>query len=152
MGAAALAFTFSACGSTATNSNTTANPANKVNTNVTTGGNGNAMSGTNAAPEMKTNSNADTGASTTSDGEIRGDYMVGDVKCSIKPDGEGTVRHQVKCADNEQVQFYFVDTDNDKTILEAKDGKSRFTFDGQDVKSGTFKNAAGQTVTFNRVS
>src|SRR5687767_4075544 len=97
---ASLTLLFAAC-SNSTNTTTTANTANKSNTAVV---NSNQTSNT----ATNTGSSANKAAPTKDDGKIVGEYLVGEVKCTIKPEAGDTkdLYFEVKCADNPKAEIY----------------------------------------------
>ena len=147
---------FLACGDTA--NTTTGNTANKsniavvVNSNQTAAAN-NTVAITNAA--TNTVSSANKAAPTQDDGKIVGEYLVGDVKCTIKPEAKDTkdLYFEVKCADNPKVQIYSRDDDpaTKKAILVSENQKSRFVFENYNSANGTFTDEKGKTVKVSRV-
>ena len=153
---ASLTLLFAACGNS-TNTTTTANTANKSNTAMVV--NSNQVPATNnAAPATNTATNtvssANKAAPTKDDGKIEGEYLVGDVKCTITPEEKDRdLFSKVKCADNRKVEIYSRD-DNDKTktaMLVSENQVSRFVFENYNLASGTFTDEKGKTVKVTRV-
>ena len=143
---------FAACG-TPTNTTNTANNANNSNTAVV---NSNQTAATNTA--TNTASSANTAAPKKDDGKIVGDYMVGDVKCTITPLAGDTkdLYFDAKCADNPKVMKCSRD-DSEKTANLACD-RGTFSFKNPDSGSGvynsangTFTDTKGKTVNVTRV-
>jgi uncharacterized membrane protein YvbJ len=138
---ASLTLLFAAC-SNSTNTTTTANTANKSNTAVA---NSNQTGVTNTA--TNTGSSANKAAPTKDDGKIVGEYLVGEVKCTIKPEAGDTkdLFFEVKCADNPKAEIYSRDDDPAKkqAILVHEKQKRRFVFENNPSASGTFNSASG---------
>ena len=140
---------FSACGNQAntTVNNTTANKAN--NTIVVTNAN---STNTNSTNTPNTNTSASKTAPTGEDARFKGDYMVGDVKCTVKPDSSD-VMHEIKCADKDKVQNYSRDDAPPKAVIVSSDNeKVRFVFDdAMNLANGNFTDDKGKTVKVTRV-
>lgn len=145
---AALAVAFSACGS-ATNTTANNSAANKANntiivTNANTA-NANSTNTTNTNPPANI-------APTAEDARFKGEYMVGDVKCTVKPDSSDLM-HEIKCADKDKVQNYSRDDAPPKAIIVSSDNeKARFVFDdAMNLANGNFTDETGKTVKVSRV-
>lgn len=136
---ASLTLLFTGCSSS---TNTTANIAN--NSNTATGANSNRTT-------ANTVSSANTAAPTKDDPRFKGEYLVGDVKCTVTPDNNDLI-HEVKCADKEKVQIYSRDDAPPQAIIVSENGKSRFVFDTPaNLANGNFTDEAGKTVKVSRV-
>jgi hypothetical protein len=153
---ASLTVLFAACGNSANTTNTTIN-ANKSNTAVVVNSN-QTTAANNTAPSTNTMantvSNANKAAPTKDDGTIKGEYMVGDVKCTITPDEKDRdLYSKVSCADNRKVETYSRDDDpaTKRSILVSENQKSRFVFENNNLASGTFTDEKGKTVKVTRV-
>ena len=131
---ASLTLLSSACSNAA--NTTTGNTANKSNT---------AVVNSNQTPATNTVSSANAAAPTKDEGKIVGEYLVGDVKCTIKPEAKDTkdLFFEVKCADNPQVEVYSRDDDPSKKQAILIAGKKRFVFENNPSASGTFNSANG---------
>ena len=146
---AALAIVFSGCGGAA-NTNVNITAANKANnTIVVTNAN---STNANSTSTTNTNTSANKTATTAEDARFKGDYMVGDVKCTVKPDSTDLM-HEVKCADKDKAQNYSRDDAPPKAIIVSSDNeKSRFVFDdAMNLASGNFTDDKGKTVKVSRV-
>lgn len=149
---ASLTVLFTACGNSANTTNTT-NAANKSNTAVVVNSN-QTTTANNTAQATNTVSSANKTAPAKDDGTIKGDYMVGDVKCTITPDEKDRDLYaKISCADNRKVETYSRDDDPaaKKAILVSENQKSRFVFENNDPASGTFTDEKGKTVKVTRV-
>lgn len=148
---ASLTMLFAACGNSA-NTTTTTNTANKSNTAVVV--NSNQTMANNTAPAANTVSSANKAAPTKDDGTIKGEYMVGDIKCTITPDEKDRdLYSKVSCADNRKVETYSRDDDPaaKKSILVSENQKSRFVFENNNLASGTFTDEKGKSFKVTRV-
>lgn len=122
--------------------NTTANIANNSNTAAVVNSN---------KTTANTGSAAKTAAPTEDDAKFMGEYMVGDVKCTVTPDNKDLI-HEVKCADKEKVQIYSRDDAPPKAVIISENQKSRFVFDNSaSLVNGTFTDETGKTVKVSRV-
>jgi hypothetical protein len=149
---ASLTVLFTACGNSANTTNTT-NTANKSNTAVVVNSNQTGAAN-NTAPATNTVSSVNKAAPTKDDGTIKGEYMVGDVKCTITPDEKDRdLYSKVSCADNRKVETYSRDDDPSakKSILVSENQKSRFVFENNNLASGTFTDEKGKTFKVTRV-
>lgn len=136
---ASLTLLFAGCGdstNTTANMPDNSNAARPVNSNQT--------------PE-NTVSSAKTLLSAEDQARFKGEYMVGDVKCTITPDNNDLI-HEIKCADKERVQIYARDDAPPKAVIVSQDQKSRFVFDNPaNLANGNFTDATGKTVKVSRV-
>lgn len=136
---ASLTLLFAGCGgstNTTTNMPGNSNAARTVNSNPT--------------PE-NTVSAAKPSLSAEDQVRFKGEYMVGDVKCTITPDNNDLI-HEIKCADKEKVQIYSRDDAPPKAVIVSQDQKSRFVFDNPaNLANGNFTDATGKTVKVSRV-
>lgn len=155
---AALAVVFTACGGAAnTTANNTAAANNAANKIVVTNANSTNANSTGAANANAANanaSNANTGAKTAApsadNARFKGEYMVGDVKCTVTPDDRDLI-HEIKCADNQKVQTYSRDDAPPKAVIVSQNGKSRYVFDDPaNLANGSFTDEAGKTVKVSR--
>ena len=139
---ASLTLMFTACGNSA-NTATTTNTANKPKTAVVVYSNQNAAAN-NTALATNTTANtaspANTAATTIDDGIIVGEYMVGDVKCTIKPEAGNTkdLYFEVKCADNPKAEIYSRDDEPSTKTAKLVGDKGSFAFKDNPSASGTF--------------
>lgn len=145
---------FSAC--EASNS-TTGNANNKSNTSIGINSNSAQAAVNKAVTAANTAANtvANTAANMVSaadkaiqpaknDGKITGDYLVGDVKCTITPDEKDRELYsQVKCADNRKVETYSREDDPSKKRAMLVSGKNQFVFENHPAADGTYNTANG---------
>ena len=148
LGVATLAFTLCACGASqgTGNNNAGANASNQSNNaaaNANRAAAGNAASASNTAA-------AATPAALRGDGSFKGEYLVGDVKCTVTMD-DNEVRHEIKCADQGKAQIYFRDDTHEQAIIVSEDQKSRFVFDDKTLTKGSFTDEKGKTVKVTRI-
>lgn len=137
---ASLTLLFTGCGNS---TNTTANIAN--NSNTTT------VVNSNKTTANTVSSANNTAAPTKDDARFKGEYLVGDVKCTVTPDNNDLI-HEVKCADKERVQIYSRDDAPPKAIIVSENQKSRFVFDDPaNLANGNFTDESGKTVKVSRV-
>jgi hypothetical protein len=146
---AAVAVAFSACGNSSNApANNAANSSNAANKIIVTNANSANANNTNAA---NTNLPAKTDAPTADDARFKGEYMVGDVKCTVKPDGRDLI-HEIKCAGKEKVQIYSRDDAPPKAVIVSENQKSRFVFDDPaNLANGNFTDETGKSVKVVRV-
>lgn len=102
-----------------------------------------------AATPASTASPTNAGNNTT-----EGNYLVGDVLCTITPDKTDKLEleHKVKCAGQDKARIYSRDDDPSKNqvVLASPDGKSRFVLDAATASNGTFTDEKGKTVSVKR--
>ena len=141
---ATFAFTLSACGASQVTGNTNAGA------NTSNQSNAAAASDTSRAAAGNTAPASNAPAAVQGDGSFKGEYLVGDVKCTVTMD-ENEVRHEIKCADQGKAQIYFRDDTHEQAIIVSEDQKGRFIFDDKTLTRGSFTDDKGKTVKVTRV-